>query len=131
MRTLRKEGIFDQFGLANWHGKDGAVEAAILIAILNRNDIELAAEEAQGRPTSVRRKSRERAHSPPDDTLTVASRDHILDRRCRDITDALGVGEAEKSVPDRQMSFGVLFDVRHTYDLYGLCRDLRWLCVAD
>src|SRR5271157_4863765 len=98
MRALREERLFDQFSLADRHGKDGPVKTAIQIPVLNRYDVELSAEEAQCRPTPVRRKPRDRAHSSPDDALAVASGDNILHGSYGHITAALGVNEAEGSV---------------------------------
>src|SRR5271165_552339 len=120
MRTLRKEFLFDRFGLANGHGEDGAVKAAVRVPILNRNDVDLAAQEAQCRSTSVRRQPGDRSHTSPDDPLTVSSGDDILYGSGRDFADVLGGGEGKGAVLHLQVSLGVLLDARQTYDLHHL-----------
>src|SRR5271166_701545 len=108
MRALREERLFDQFSLADRHGKNGPVKTAVWIPVLNRDDVELSAEEAQCRPTPVRCKPRDRAHSSPDDTLTIASGNNILYGNCGQIAVALGINEPEGPVLHVQASVGVL-----------------------
>ena len=126
MRPLREQGLFDRFSLAHGHGEDGAMKTAVRVPVLNRNDVDLAAEEAQCRSTSVRAKPRERAHSSPDDPLTVSSGDDILYGSGRDFALGLGGSENERSILHLEVSFGVLLDARQTDDLHRLYRG-RWL----
>jgi len=120
MRALCEERLFDEFSLADRHRKDGPVKTAVWIPVLNRDDVELSSEEAQCRPTPVRRKPRDRAHSSPDDTLTIASGNNILYGSCGKIAVALGINEAEGPILHLQASFGVLLEARQTYDLHRL-----------
>src|SRR5208283_4983754 len=134
MRTLREECRFDRFGLAHWHGEDGAVQAAVRVPILNRNDVNLVAEKAQRCSAPERRKPRDLTHSSSNGTLTVSSGDDILYGSGGDFAGALGEGEGEGPVLHLQVSFGVLLDTRQTDDLHCLdrCRCRRcWLGVAD
>src|SRR5208337_3860064 len=131
MRALREERLFDQFSLADRHGKNGPVKTAVWIPVLNRDDVELSAEEAQCRPTPVGRKPRDRAHSSPNDTLTIASGHYVLYGSCGHIAAALGISEAEGSVLHLQASFGVLFDPSQAGDLHRLRFGRRRLGLAQ
>src|SRR5208282_2023911 len=125
--ALRQQLALDHFGLAHRHSEDRSVQAAVRIAILNRQRVERATKQAEKSPRSVWPELGQRSKRSSKHALAVVARHHILHRtRCQIRVD-LGMDEMQIPVFDRQLSFCVVFHAYETHELYHFGRPGRLL----
>src|SRR6201997_1391006 len=128
MRSLFEQRLLERLCCTRRHRENRPVQAASVIAILDRQAIDLGAKYAQSPPRSIRRQHRHCAQSSSNYSLTVSGSDHIFHRHSRNLGPGPGMNKAQLSIFDGQDSCALVFNAVKTDYRCAFYRPLLLWC---